>query len=157
MRFVKASLLLVMLVSIAIPNSAVAAGLGSLVKTELGWNLYKKVDSFTDKTKCVIASSKDARIQVSKGTMYVDYSRKGGVQGYEYRIDNDPSSGMRLPTETAKSLGFVSFSGQDLSAILGARRLRIQVLTYVSGLKEEDIDVRGLYKLYDQMVQGCLS
>ncbi|KAB7783491.1 hypothetical protein F8B43_4053 [Methylorubrum populi] len=87
--------------------------------------------------------------------MYFDYSKKGGVESYEYRLDNEPSSGIQLPDNVLRRIGIVKISGQEFSRIMTAGRVRVQVLTLIAGLSNEDVSTNGLFDLYNQMLERC--
>jgi hypothetical protein len=117
--------------------------------------MRRTVDSFSDKTTCVLTPKGNTTVQISRGALYIIYTNRGGLKGYEYRIDDAASSGMRLPSRAEERSGILEFTGQEFSAALTARRLRFQTLTFVGGIINEDINMAGANRLYDKMISAC--
>jgi hypothetical protein len=140
-------------------ETAAAQKIGDLkvVAREGAWELRYGKDNFSDKTTCVIVLSSDAAIQVSPGSFYINYRGRGGLDGFRYRLDDAPESGMQLPTRIQKQTSMIIFEGITFERILNATRLRVQTLTLVAGLKNEDINLRGLASLYQRMDEFCGS
>lgn len=126
-----------------------------VVATSSNWELRTENDSFSGETSCVIVQKDHFSIQVNLDSFYVSYHGRGGVQGYKFRIDDNPPSEMRIPSQIEKDIDAVAFSGADFGEIIRARRLRVQALTYTNGVQDDDIDLRGLAALFGQMSSGC--
>ncbi|MCJ2008207.1 hypothetical protein [Methylobacterium sp. J-092] len=134
-------------------SPAFSQGLGQVIAKQGYWELRKSKDGFSDKTTCVMVLSRDPTVQITAGQFYMNYRSRGGVQGFEYRIDEDASSGMKLPSMTEKELGLIGIK-DDLGNVLLGHRLRLKILTY-RGLANEDINLTGLGDLYDKMLSKC--
>ncbi|QIJ76187.1 hypothetical protein GU700_17260 [Methylobacterium sp. NI91] len=132
-----------------------AQGLGPVVAKIGKWELRENRDSFSDEKRCVITYIGRPNVQVSQGSIYFDYSRRGGVQSFEFRFDDEPSGGLRLPDNAEKVAGIVAISGQNFSRLMTARRFRVQVLTLIAGLSVEDISTNGLFEAYNRMLETC--
>ena len=154
----KLFLLLTAIVISAAPvflNPAVAQGVGPVTAKKGKWELRVSKDGFSDETRCVITYIGRSDIQVSQGSLFFDYSKKGGVESYEYRLDNEPSSGLILPDDVLRRIGIVKISGQGFSRVMTSSRVRVQVLTLIAGLSNEDVSTSGLFELYNQMLDRC--
>jgi len=123
--------------------------------TDGGWQLRRSKDAMTDKTSCILSPVGKPYVQISVGNLYIGYRGRGGVQGFRYRLDDGPISEMQLPTPIEKQIGAVRISGEVFNQVLRASRLRVEVLTLVSGLQNEDLAVSGMRRLYAKMRQEC--
>jgi hypothetical protein len=85
-----------------------------------GWQLRRDKDPMTDKATCVVWGTDRPYIQFNIGQMYIVYASRGGLQGYEYRIDDQPASGMQLPSPIEKGVSTINLKGQhDPQRIVG--------------------------------------
>jgi hypothetical protein len=73
---------------------------------------------------------------------------RGGVQGYTYRIDNAAPTKMKVANDTEKKASAMYLEGDEFRQLLNSKRFRIQVLTMLSSLVEEDIDLTWLSQIY---------
>lgn len=128
---------------------------GSVVARAGIWELHSGKDSFTDKPSCVIAAPKQPFIQVSIGVFYIIYETRGGLQGYEIRLDDNPPSGHQLPSKIEKQMNTIAIKGSAFNRILKSKRLRVQTLTLIAGLINEDVNLYGLATLYKKMKSLC--
>jgi hypothetical protein len=143
------------LVSLTSGLSAETVNEMEVVAEDRNWQLRTSRDDFSDKISCVITNKKNKWVQVSPDHFYIAYRGRGGIKGHEYRIDNTASSGMQLPSDMDEKLGIVSYSGGTLGKILRAKRLRVQALTVLNTLENDDINLEGLVKLYIKMKSSC--
>ena len=109
-----------------------------------GWQLQRSKNAMTDKTDCILVPVGKPHVQITVGDLYISYRGRGGVQGFRYRLDDEPVSQMQLPTEIDKQIGAVHISGDTFNRILQASRLRVEVLTLISGVQNEDLAVAGV-------------
>jgi hypothetical protein len=117
--------------------------------------LHKVKDNLTDKTTCVVSPVGKPHVQISANNLYIAYRGRGGVQGFQYRIDDGPVSAMQLPTSIEREMGAVRLSGEAFNQALCASRLRVRVLTSLSSLQEDDLPLSGMHHLYDKMRREC--
>jgi len=111
------------------------------------WSVRKEKDFMTDETSCVALYKDRFDIQLNLGRFFLDMSGKGGVKGFEYRIDEqNPQIG--IPDKLHKETGIVELDGSNFQQLLSAKRIRIQVLTVLGDIVEEDIDLTGLAEIY---------
>ena len=122
--------------------------------TDGGWQLRRNKDAMTDKTSCILSPVGKPHVQISVGDLYISYRGRGGVSAFSYRMDDGPASQLQLPTEIDKQIGFVHISGDAFNSILRASRLRVQVLTVLSNLLNEDLALSGM-RSYMQEQQEC--
>lgn len=120
-----------------------------------GWTLQKKASNFSGEVDCYLSPRGKPHVQISKDVMYVSYRGRGGVQGFRFRLDDEPISDMRLPTPIDQQIGAVRVDGVDFNGILNAQRLRLQVLTLIAGIAEEDIRLSGIAEQYARMRREC--
>lgn len=123
--------------------------------TDSGWQLRKSRDAMSDKVTCVIMPIAKPYIQFNIGDFYLSYAGRGGVEGFQYRIDDNPASGMQIPSPIEKQISAVHLSGRVFEQILKAKRLRVSTLTLIRGLQDEDIDLAPMRRLYARMVSEC--
>jgi hypothetical protein len=123
--------------------------------TDGGWQLRRIKDAMTDETTCILSPVGKPYVQISVRDLYISYRTRGGVQGFQYRLDDGPISDMEIPTDTEKQIGFVHISGDAFNRVLRASRLRVQVVTLISGLQTEDLAVSGMRSLYAKMQREC--
>ncbi len=128
------------------PDVAVAqkksAPRGVVTLTTGKWIVERSIDQMTDKVSCTGYHASSRLIQLAENAMHVRI--RGGVQSISIRINDDPAKPLRLPTDIERELSAISMKGAEYAALSTSRRLRIQVLTHVSGLVNEDIDLDGI-------------
>lgn len=120
-----------------------------------GWVLNKSKDRMTDKISCVVSPPGKPFIQVNLGSLYISYRSRGGLQGFQYRIDDAPISRMQLPTPIEQQISAAHIRGATFDQILRSRRLRVQALTLVAGVITDDVDLSGLSAVYARMQREC--
>lgn len=139
----------------AAPKAKTEPASGGTVKDGV-WELSRRKDTMTDKLSCTIFAVGKPYVQISARDLYISYSGRGGVNGFQYRIDDQPATGMQLPTDIEKQIGAVHLSGAAFQQILRARRLRVSTLTLVAGIKEEDLALDGVARLHERLMRECL-
>lgn len=145
------------LTACAFATAVAAQPIGPVVERDGIWELRKSRDSFTDKTACVITPTGQIYVQISRGSLYINYSGRGGIRGWQIRLDEGQVSQMTIPGRINERLGILQISGPQFDQIMKSRRLRIQALTLISGIKNEDFQLNGLARLYQRMMQTCFG
>lgn len=120
-----------------------------------GWELRIEKDAFSDKTTCVISPIGKPNIQVSVGHLYISYAGQGGVAGFTPRLDDLPAQEMQLPTPIEKQISAVHFGEAKFYEVMKASRLRIQTLTILGDLKNEDLQLDPVKRLYKKIPPAC--
>lgn len=144
---------LVLALALVIPLSAYAGNLRTapIVAKSGNWTVKQIADAMTDKKSCVALYKSRLDIQVSEDDFYFSLKGKGGVSMITYRVDDErPES--RLATDVEKRVDAADISGGDFRHLLGAKRLRIQILTVLSSLVEEDLDLSGIAQAHSAVV-----
>ena len=62
---------------------------------------------------------------------------------------------MRLPQKMEKDVNAVIVEGAEFSEALDSTRLRLQVLTLVRGVAQEDLDTSGIKEAVEHIRAGC--
>lgn len=144
--------------------SAVAAAFGlavpasaQLTKTDTivgDWHVYTSIDNMTDRLSCAAFYKDEAIIQLSPGSLYIEYGGRGGWRFYKYRFgEGKPITGSIRRTSLRT---YITFEGRDLEKAIEAGRLRVQTLTLIAGVIDEDIDLKDAQAVSDAMAgMGC--
>lgn len=117
------------------------------------WKVHRGSDSMTDKTTCTAVYKDNFGIQLSPGDLFIHVT--GGMESIQLRFDDAPSNGMRQATEVEKKIGSIVISGSDFTQLMRTTRLRTSVLTMVSGVHEDDINLTGIGDAYNNIHEGC--
>lgn len=118
------------------------------------WSVRQSTDLMNDKKTCVALYKDGFYIQVTEAnfsvseTYPVSLYGRGGIQGYTYRVDDAPPTKMKVATDIEKKVSAAYLTGSEFRQLLSSRRFRIQVLTMLPSLVEEDIDLRGLSEIH---------
>ena len=107
------------------------------------WKVQRVVDSMTDRVTCVAYYKGDPNIQLTTTSLGIRYRGRGGVSMVTWRLD-DGEPQRRLASDVEQHIGAVLWEGGTLSSMLAARRLRVQTLTVLSTIAEDDIDLTGV-------------
>lgn len=139
------------IVGLTVPASA------ELTKTDTvvgDWHVYSTVDNMTDRLSCAAFYKNDAFIQLSPGSLYIDYGGRGGWSFYKYRFGEGKPKIGTLRNSTGRT--YITFAGSDLKKAIEAGRLRVQTLTLIRGVIDEDIDMKDAQTVSDAMAgMGC--
>jgi hypothetical protein len=132
------------------PAVASTAGLSdATVIFEAGdWSVRKSKDTMTDKVSCTGLYRQRFDIQVNIGALYVAVRGRGGVRGYQYRLDEAPATRLRSATRDEQRLGAWSITGSAFRELLSAKRLRTQTITLRDTTVEDDISLEGISDIY---------
>jgi hypothetical protein len=126
-----------------------------VVAKEGTWELRHGKDAFSDKPSCVMTVVAKPYIQIGTGAFSVSYRGRGGVKGYQVRLDDEPEGRMNLPSDIEKQMSALMWEGDAFETLMKAKRARIQVLTVLNGLVLDDIDMKGTDRLYARLRQLC--
>jgi hypothetical protein len=121
------------------------ADLGAVVASYANWDVRRKVDVMTDKVDCVATYKGNNGIQLERDSLYITVS--GGPEGFEYRFDEEPKSGMVLVSDVLQHVGAIGFEGALFNRVVQSHRLRVQVVTYL-GVRQFDLDMNGIRYAY---------
>ena len=136
------------------PAAAQGLDAGKTITLTAGqWSVERSADKMTDAINCVGFHKARRGIQLSADTMFVTV--KGGIQSVTIRTDETPPSPMRLALDLEKSINSVLLRGSEFASVTKSDRLRIQVLTLVSGVFNEDIDIRGIQDAVPHIKAKC--
>lgn len=120
-----------------------------------GWRVVESVDAMTDEKECTAIYKNNWDIQSSKDTFFISMQGRGGVKAYKVRVGSEPVDDMRLADDMEQKLDAVILESQ-FSRIYKAQRLRVQVVSVLSDVIVEDIDLRGFKASIDYMKShGC--
>jgi hypothetical protein len=113
------------------------------------WEILRTKDPMTDKVRCAAVLRKSTWVDLTHETLAVSYRGRGGVQGYQLRLDDQPATGMRLATELEEQVGAILLPAAKL---VKAKRLRISGVTLIQSLISEDIDLTGIDGAYKVLI-----
>lgn len=120
---------------------AVADGLGTRIASVGEWSVYRSIDAMTDEVSCVAALGSRSQVQLTPDSFAVSYSGRGGLRGYKIRLDDAPAWNLELPTDTERRIGAFVLEGRKFDQIINSRRIRVQALTVLSTVVDDDIDM----------------
>lgn len=123
-----------------------AAGLAPVGKPIGKWAIFGEADPMTDEMRCVAYYGGEKFVQVTKTSFAVGYGGRGGLKGYTLRFDNDPPLSMELPSriEQRVSAFLIEDSDPRYARLLSAKRVRIQALTVLSSVENDDVDLTDI-------------
>lgn len=136
-------------------SASVDTALGKVEKTFQNWEVRASINPMTDERTCVAIPQGSPRIQATQRMLAISFKGKGGVKGYEYRLDDKPVSPMKVASDIERDVSAVIFEGNDFSQVLSSNRLRIQVVPVLRGLHFEDINTQGLSQAVQYMRDSC--
>lgn len=107
------------------------------------WFIYGEADPMTDKMSCIAYYGGEKFVQLTANSLAVGYGGRGGIKGYTIRFDNDQALAMELPTKIEERIGAFIIDTKDprYSRLLTAKRIRIQALTVLNSLVNDDVDL----------------
>ncbi len=71
----------------------------------------------TDQLSCVAYYEGRNDVQLTRNSLAIAYQGRGGVQGYEFRLDDAAPSGMQLPSDVERRVGAILLRGDKLEGI----------------------------------------
>ncbi len=117
------------------------------------WKLSKRTDKMTDKVVCSLSHVKDQNVFYDdQDVLTISYFKRGGVGGYQYRVDSRPASPYKL-TESG-SRNSVQIFNRD-GELTGAKQLRVSGITVLSAVIDVDLSITGLDAARNQMAKDC--
>lgn len=125
-------------------SSASAQGIGTALATIGGWTIYRSTDTMTDAPTCIATFGERRYVQLDTTSFAIDYRGRGGISGYRIRLNEDPPWALRLPTRTESDIAAFVMEGSDYQQIIAATRVRVQTLTVLSSVVNDDIDMTGV-------------
>ncbi|WP_343739645.1 hypothetical protein [Delftia tsuruhatensis] len=117
------------------------------------WRVLQSVDKMTDKIDCTGVYGSGFETQLSSDAMYIRVS--GGIQSVTLRYGDDPARPMRLASKLEKDGRMVLLENDEFRSAVHSNRLRIQVLTLVSGVKDFDLDTSGVDEAIKHINNSC--
>lgn len=111
-------------------------------------SVRRTTDMMSDKKVCVGLYKDGFYTQVTGDIFSVSLRGRGGVRGYTYRIDDAAPTKMKPANDTEKKASAMYLEGDDFRQLLSSKRFRLQVVTMLSSIVEEDIDLTGLPRIY---------
>jgi hypothetical protein len=133
-----------------LPSTGIKSG-----NIDNGWVFTRRKDNFSDKQTCMISRVDKPYVEVTKGHLNISYSGRGGVRSFKYRLDDGPASATEIPHEIDQRIGVVHVYGPTFAEVLRSNRFRLQTLTLVNGISEEDFNTSGMIRLYASMISQC--
>lgn len=140
---------------VAVPAIA-ETGFGNEIAKAGRWVVYADVDPMSDKAQCTALFDDRADVQMTPNMFAISLRGRGGVEGYRLRLDDDPPSDIILPSEGEKAIGAMVIEGDALVDLMQAQRVRVQVLTVLGSLIDEDIDLSTAGEISSAFTEaGC--
>src|SRR5262249_40851761 len=132
-------------------SQVLAAGLRvqPVIAQSKNWSVRRETDPMTDKPSCTGLYKDRFDIQLSSKALNIDMRKKGGIKGIKLRYDDEPAQQLRLASDAEKEVSVVDITGPEFRKLLSAKRLRVQILTFLSSVQEEDINLDGLVEMYN--------
>ncbi len=122
------------------------------------WSLYSEADSMTDKKQCTALYDDRSNIQLTLESLAIGFDGRGGIQGYKLRLDDAVAGDIQLPTDDEKQLQVVFVNGSVYEKVKASKRLRLQAITILNTIVDEDIDMSTYADIQGKFVQlGCSS
>jgi hypothetical protein len=118
------------------------------------WVMDESTNAMTDKKECTALYKNEWTIQGTENNLYVSLKGRGGVSSYTVRIDDEPAKSMQLATQSEKGMSTIILQPY-FESLYNATRLRIQVLTLLRGIVNEDIDMTGFKDAVDYIRNSC--
>ena len=137
-----------------VPSAAVAALNDAKPVFHSGnWKVLRSTDVMKDTISCTGIYKENYGIQLGEDGLYVTV--RGGLQSIDLRFGDAPAKPMRLAEKMEKDVGAVIIDGTNFDELTQTNRLRLQVLTLVSGVITEDLDISGIQEAVENIKSGC--
>jgi hypothetical protein len=138
--------------SIVLASPALAA---TTVEHVGKWSVVGEADPMTDAKSCTAYYDPGPKhaIQMTKDSFAVSYGGRGGIEGYRIRFDDDPASELSIPNDIERRVGafLIRSTDQRFSRLMTAKRVRIQGVTLVAGIVNDDVDLSDLPTLMEKL------
>jgi hypothetical protein len=145
-------LLVVTMLCLALPSiNAFAGNLkdAPVIFKEGNCSVRRTTDLMSDKAVCVGLYKDGFYTQVTEDMFTISLRGRGGIRGYTYRIDDAAPTKMKPANDTEKKASAMYLEGDEFRHLLSSKRFRLQVVTMLSSIVEEDIDLTGLPRIYE--------
>jgi hypothetical protein len=117
------------------------------------WSVMRAVDPMTDRPDCIGIYKDSYDVQLSKTSMYVRV--QGGIQLVTMRFGDEAAKPGRLPTKMEKDVRAVILQPMEFEEMRAQQRLRMTVLTMVSGVQSFDINGPGIEDAIASIASDC--
>jgi hypothetical protein len=121
--------------------TAAAQDIGSPLRSIGEWTVNRSTDPMTDEPSCVATFGEGARVQLTEDSFAISYRGRGGVSSYRIRLNEDPPWELRLATRIERDISAFVIDGRDFERIIGANRVRVQTLTILNSVVNDDVDL----------------
>ena len=112
----------------------------------------------TDKKQCTALYDDRSNVQLTPESLAIGFGGRGGIQGYKLRLDDATAGEMQLPTDDEKQLQVIFVNGSVYDQVKASKRLRLQAITVLNSIVDEDIDMSTYAEIQRKFVQlGCSS
>lgn len=119
------------------------------------WFAKVLVDKMTDAKECLVLNAKDPHVSVDPvGRLDINYRGRGGVAGFQYRIDSLAASPYQLLPPGRTDVLSVSDVRDEFNT---ARRLLIQGETVLGRPISLEYDLRGLGAAREEATKLCTA
>jgi hypothetical protein len=130
--------------------------------TKLGmagkWTVYFDTDQMSDEKQCTALYDDRAQVQLTPTSLAIGYRGRGGISGYRIRLDDAPALPLQPATSDEESMGVVFIGGHIFNEVLAAKRVRVQALTVLNTIIDEDIDLSSVEEVKRLFTQaGCTA
>jgi hypothetical protein len=117
------------------------------------WSVHRSIDPMTDAVECTGFLQGSPGVQLTRVYLFVKIP--GGIKTITLRFDDQPAYSTRLSSEREKSLNAIVINSIDLEQARKSSRLRVQSLTSINGVVNEDFDLTGIQAASDHILAGC--
>ena len=113
----------------------------TILATVEPWRILQTKNLMTDKVSCFAIHTQYPNVQFSPPAIYIDMSRRGGLKGYTYRVDDLSPSQFAIATGVQVRLNTLVFGEGNLPRVNQNKRLRVQVLTVLDTVSDFDLNM----------------
>lgn len=117
------------------------------------WQVRRSIDPMKDTVNCTGIFKGKNGVQLNTDSLLV--SIKGGIQGVTLRFDDKPARSFRQAEKMEKDVSVVIMEGLDFKEAIESNRLRVEALTLVRGVQNEDLDLSGIKAALENINGGC--
>lgn len=112
------------------------------------WRIELSEDPMTDRRFCTGFYKNRRDVQLNDDAFYISFSGRGGIAAVTLRFDDEPARRLRLATDVEKRISALNVTGSEFKRLIGASRLRAQVVTVLDRVILEDLDLSGIQTAY---------
>jgi len=121
--------------------SEAAAQEGNHIATFGNWSVLQSRNGTPDGARCIAVHSHYGAIQLHDDALVIVLPEP--PRGYQYRIDANAISGMKLASQTEQQTSTVGIAGPVFSELQAGERFQVEILTYTKVL-EVELDLAGI-------------